>query len=214
MPFDLLILDCDGVLVDSEPIVNQVFVQMLSDRGFRLDLDETLREFAGSSLSNRLTVVGGRLGWAVPAEFIAAFEHRLAQQFHQKLRPVSGVADALTQLGGRRCVASNGSHADMRLRLGLVQLLQHFEPHLFSASEVARAKPHPDLFAHAARKMGAAAARCAVVEDSLAGVQAGIGAGMRVFGYAALTDASVLREAGAVVFDCMSELPNLVRAGP
>ena len=214
MRFALLIFDCDGVLVDSEPIVNQVFVQMLSERGFRLDLDETLREFAGSSLSNRLRVVGGRLDWAVPAEFTAAFEHRLAQQLHQELRPVSGVADALTQLDGPRCVASNGSHADMRLRLGLAQLLQHFEPHLFSASVVARAKPDPDLFVHAAEKMGVAAAQCAVVEDSLAGVQAGIRAGMRVFGYAALTDARLLQEAGAVVFDRMPELPKLVRTGP
>jgi HAD superfamily hydrolase (TIGR01509 family) len=164
-------------------------------------------------MSSRLKVLGDRLGWVVPADFIVSFERRLAMDLRKKLLPVSGVREALAQLDGPRCIASNGSHAEIRFRLGLVELLHHFEPHLFSASEVARAKPHPDLFVYAAEKMGSAAARCAVVEDSLAGVQAAVRAGMRVFGYAALTDARVLREAGAVVFDHMSELPELVRFG-
>jgi len=210
----LLIFDCDGVLVDSEPIVHRVFVEMLAEHGFELGFDETLREFAGSSMSNRLTTIEERLGWSVPADFTVSFDHRLAESLRQHLRPVPGVVEVVAQVGRPRCVASNGSHADMRARLSLAGLLDQFDPHLFSASEVAQAKPHPDLFLIAAEQMGVAASRCAVVEDSLAGVQAGVRAGMRVFGYVGLTDGRMLQEAGAVVFGHMSELPGLLCRRP
>jgi len=128
----------------------------------------------------------------------------------RELRPVEGVAEALAQLRTPWCVASNGSHEDMRARLGLAGLLSQFEPHLFSASEVGRAKPHPDLFLHAARCMRAEPFRCAVIEDSVTGVQAGVRAGMAVFGYARLTAGESLRRAGAKVFAHMDELPSLL----
>lgn len=212
MRFDLIIFDCDGVLVDSEPIVNRLFVEMLGERGFSLDYEQVLREFSGASMASRLDAMRHRLAWATPPEFVEAFDRRLAQAMERELRPVPGVQEALARLGGRWCVASNGSHQEMRARLGLTGLLHHFEPHLFSATEVARGKPAPDVYLHAARRMGVAPPRCAVIEDSLAGVQSGIQAGMQVFGYARLTSPSVLRDAGARVFEHMSELPRLLGA--
>jgi HAD superfamily hydrolase (TIGR01509 family) len=214
LSFELVIFDCDGVLVDSEPIVNGVFVQMLAEEGFELDAERTLREFSGSTMANRLAVVGRRLRWSVPADFEAAFDERLRAAFRSRLRSVAGVAEAVARLGVPHCVASNGSRGDMEFRLGLAGLLPLFEPHLFSATQVARPKPAPDLFVHAARAMRTPPGLCAVVEDSLAGVQAGVSAGMRVFGYAALTGAPALLEAGATVFTEMSELPQLLGRGP
>jgi len=112
------------------------------------------------------------------------------------------------------CVASNGTHEDMRTRLGIAGLLAKFDPPLFSATEVTRPKPAPDLFLHAAAAMGTAAGRCVVVEDSVPGVEAGVAAGMMVLGFARITEADALREAGADAFDDMSALPNLLAASP
>jgi len=207
---ELIIFDCDGVLVDSEPIVNRVFVEMMAELGFELDYEDTLREFSGGSMSTRLQVTQQRLRWSVPPEFVDNFDRRLSEAMGRELRAVPGVFEALAQLRMLWCVASNGSHEDMRARLGLAGLLAQFEPHLFSASEVGRAKPHPDLFLHAARRMGAEPSRCAVIEDSVTGVQAGVRAGMAVFGYARLTPGESLRRAGAKVFAKMDELPSLL----
>jgi len=207
---DLVIFDCDGVLVDSEPIINRVFVEMMAELGFELDYEDTLREFFGGSMSTRLQIMQQRLRWSAPPGFEGTFRRRLSEAMRRELRPVEGVAEALAQLRTPWCVASNGSHEDMRARLGLAGLLSQFEPHLFSASEVGRVKPHPDLFLHAARCMGAEPSRCAVIEDNVTGVQAGVRAGMAVFGYAWLTAGESLRRAGAKVFAKMDELPSLL----
>jgi len=210
---DLIIFDCDGVLVDSEPIVNRVFVEMMAELGFELDYEDILREFSGGSMSTRLQIMQQRLRWSAPPGFEGTFRRRLSEAMRRELRPVEGVAEALAQLRTPWCVASNGSHEDMRARLGLAGLLSQFEPHLFSASEVGRVKPHPDLFLHAARCMGAEPSRCAVIEDSVTGVQAGVQAGMVVYGYARLTLSDALRQAGARVFSKMKELPSLLEGG-
>jgi HAD superfamily hydrolase (TIGR01509 family) len=210
MRFDLIIFDSDGVLVDSEPIVNRVFVEMLGGFGFTLDLHETLKEFCGASMENRLKVTQERLGWNAPPGFVAAFESRLNIATEQELTLVPGVSEVLDKLLVPWCVASNGSHEDMRHRLNLGGILGRYSPKLFSAMDVARAKPSPDVYIHTAKWMGVEPSRCAVVEDSLAGVQAGLGAGMVVFGYAGRTPSQILREAGAKVFDSMTELPELL----
>jgi phosphoglycolate phosphatase len=208
--FDLIIFDCDGVLIDSEPIVNRVFVEMLGELGYRLDYEATLREFSGAAMRSRLETSQQRFGWSPPAGFVRDFEQRLLDAMRRHLRPVPGVREVLDQLRRPRCVASNGTHDDMRFRLGLTELLEDFEPYLFSASEVARPKPAPDLFLHAAQSMSVAPERCVIIEDSVTGVHAGVEAGMTVFGLARLTPAALLQDAGARVFDRMGDLPKLL----
>jgi HAD superfamily hydrolase (TIGR01509 family) len=211
MRYDLIIFDCDGVLVDSEPIVIQVFVEMLHELGYALDYDETLREFSGTSMATKLEIMRERLAWSVPSEFPGAFTRRIAEEMDCKLKPVPGVREALAAIPRPWCVASNGSYAEIRQRLRLTDLLSYFEPCLFSALDVGRTKPAPDVYLHAAACMGVAPARCAVIEDSVTGVHAGVGAGMAVFGYARFTDPVALRRAGAQVFVEMAQLPPLLQ---
>ena len=210
MCFDLIIFDCDGVLVDSEPIVNQVFVDMLGELGYTLDYEATLREFSGGSMGGRLATSSQRLGWSPPAGFVADFNRRLRDAMRRDLRAVAGVRQILDLLPRPWCVVSNGAQEDIRFRLGRAGLLDDFEPYLFSASEVAQPKPAPDVFLHAARSMAVAPQRCGVIEDSVTGVRAGVEAGMIVFGFARLTPARLLHEAGARVFERMSDLPAML----
>jgi HAD superfamily hydrolase (TIGR01509 family) len=207
---DLIIFDCDGVLVDSEPIINRVFVQMLADYCHALDYEQTLREFSGATLADRLKSTGQRLGWTPPPDFRASFDRRLAEALRQELRPVPGIRSVLDRLERPWCVASNGSKEDIRTRLEIAGFLPHYRPVLFSAEEVAQGKPAPDLFLHVATVMGVGHHRCVVVDDSLPGVRAGVLAGMTVFGFARLTGPDVLRAAGAIVFDDMSALPDIL----
>ena len=211
--WDLIIFDCDGVLVDSEPVSNRVFTEMLNAIGLRTTPDETTRDFVGRSMKSCVEIVERRLGRPVPADFVETVQARTFAAFREGLHAVPGVEtalDALDALGVPTCVASSGEHAKMRTTLGLTGLLPRFEGRLFSATEVPRGKPHPDLFLHAARAMNADPARCAVVEDSPVGAQAGVAAGMTVFGYAAHSDPELLAAAGAHVFRDMKELPGVL----
>jgi HAD superfamily hydrolase (TIGR01509 family) len=210
-----VIFDCDGVLVDSEPIANRVFSEMLGEVGLPMDYDETVRTFVGRSAATCVRMVESRIGRPVPEGWVDAWRRRTYDAFSRELRAVEGVEDALDRIGGPLCVASSGEPAKMRFTLGMTGLLPRFEGRMFSAVEVPRGKPAPDLFLHAARRMGAAPERCAVIEDSAVGVEAGAAAGMTVFGFAALSDADALRAAGAAyVFTRMDALPALLaRAG-
>jgi HAD superfamily hydrolase (TIGR01509 family) len=212
-PWDLVIFDCDGVLVDSEPVSNRVFTEMLNGIGLRTTLDETTRDFVGRSMKSCVEIVERRLGRPVPADFVETLQARTFAAFREGLHAVPGIEaalDAVDAAGVPTCVASSGEHAKMRTTLGLTGLLPRFEGRLFSATEVPRGKPHPDLFLHAARAMGADPARCAVVEDSPVGAQAGVAAGMTVFGYAARSNPAALAAAGATVFRDMKELPGVL----
>ena len=211
MGWELVIFDCDGVLVDSEPIANRVFSQMLGEVGLPMGYDETVRTFVGRSLATCIAMVEARLGSPVPEGWADALRARTLEAFGRELRAVEGVEAVLDGIGAPFCVASSGEPAKMRFTLGMTGLLPRFEGRMFSAVEVPRGKPAPDLFLHAARRMGAAPERCAVVEDSAVGVQAGAAAGMTVFGFAAMTDPDALRAAGAAhVFTRMDELPDLL----
>ncbi len=207
---DAIIFDCDGVLVDSEPIVNRLFVEMLGEAGYRLDYEQTLREFSGGTMAGRLASTERRFGWRAPADFTSRFDRRLSAALERDLRPVPGAREVLATLSVPWCVASNGSHEDVRRRLGWAGLLPELDPPVFSASEVPAGKPAPDLFLHGATCMGVRPDRCVVVEDSVPGVRAGVAAGMSVLGLARLTSARDLRDAGARVFGEMSALPALL----
>jgi phosphoglycolate phosphatase len=204
--FNLVIFDCDGVLVDSEPIVNRIFVAMLREFGLVLDEAATLKEFSGGSMPSRIDRIERRLNWTAPKNFIEEFESRLAVACETELRPVPGVREVIESLTVPRCVASNGNLHEMRHRLGLTDLLKYFEPNLFSAADVPRPKPAPDVFLHAARGMNIEPSRCAVIEDSVPGTTAALAAGMKVFAYAGRTDPESLRYTGATVFTSMHNL--------
>jgi HAD superfamily hydrolase (TIGR01509 family) len=213
-PIGLVIFDCDGVLVDSEPIANRVFGQLLREHGLPLTTDAMTELFVGRSMADCLALASAELGRLLPAGFEAEHDRRLFAALAAELAMVPGVAPVLDQLALPWCVASNGSPDKLRFSLAQVGLLARLEGRLFSAVEVARGKPAPDLFLHAARRMGVAPAACVVVEDTPTGVRAGVAAGMTVLGYAASTPAPRLREAGAHrLFTDMSQLPALLE-GP
>jgi HAD superfamily hydrolase (TIGR01509 family) len=210
----LVIFDCDGVLIDSEPIANRVLSAELARIGLRLHPDEVMRRFVGRTRAGCLELAAALLGRELPADFAKAWDQALFAAFAEELRPTDGIEDAISSIPTRICVASNSSRERMRVSLGAAGLLARFEGRLFSAQDVARPKPAPDLFLHAAASMGAAPGDCAVVEDTPTGVEAAVAAGMAVFGYAGGAHSSerALTAAGAIVFRRMSELPALLRA--
>lgn len=208
--WSLIIFDCDGVLVDSEPITNRIFCRMLNEIGLEISFDETMSTFMGRTMNGCVEIIEKRLGRPVPNDFIEEYHRRIIPAFEGELKAVRGVQAALDAISRPTCVASSGSQKKMRATLGITGLLPRFEGRLFSGTEVPRGKPFPDLFLHAAERMGAKPLECAVIEDSVPGVQAGVAAGMTVFGYAGFTPFERLLDAGAVVFDNMSELPRLL----
>jgi HAD superfamily hydrolase (TIGR01509 family) len=211
---ELVIFDCDGVLVDSEPISNGVLARMLTAEGLPTTLPEARRAYQGLLLGDVLLSAEAKLGHRLPDGWLARYERERSIAFRDELQPVAGAAEAVrrvTAAGIAVCVASQGKLEKTRLTLGLTGLLELFPPGaLFSAESVPRGKPHPDLFLHAARVMGASPARSVVVEDTPSGVTAAVSAGMRALGYAADSDERALADAGAEVFHALDELPALL----
>jgi HAD superfamily hydrolase (TIGR01509 family) len=206
---DLVIFDCDGVLVDSERLVIRVEVEILARLGWPLNESDVIERFVGRSAGYMHQEVERHLGRSV--NWDTEFESRYREVFAQDLAAVPGVVDAIDRITCATCVASSGSHERMRLTLGLTGLFDRFEHRIFSVDDVERGKPAPDVFLHAAKSMGVAPDRCAVVEDSVSGVVAGLAAHMRVFAFAGgVTGATDLALDGAVVFDDMRALPALL----
>ncbi|MGI8752127.1 MAG: HAD family hydrolase [Acidimicrobiales bacterium] len=211
-PWDLVIFDNDGVLVDSERMANTILGDLLTGYGRPTTTDEAVERHLGTSLG-RVRALLEAEGVEVPSDFEDAYHRRLFAAFDTSLVAVPGVAEVVGALDIPVCVASSGGHERIRRSLTLAGLAAGFEGRIFSAEDVARGKPAPDLFLHAAAAMGARPERCAVIEDSPLGVEAANAAGMTAFGYAAVTPAPHLREA-SVVFSSMGELPRLLAAGP
>lgn len=206
----LVIFDCDGVLVDSERISHLVLQAMLAEHGAPMSFDEAVATFMGASMPQALARVQALTG-VPPEDFLPRFRARSYAAFAATLSPVPGVPALLASLATPFCVASNGPHEKMRLTLTRTGLIGFFGGRMFSADDVPHPKPAPDLFLHAAARMAAAPSTCVVVEDSPTGVRAARAAGMAVVGYAAMTPAARLRDAGAVqVFDRMEALPALL----
>jgi HAD superfamily hydrolase (TIGR01509 family) len=210
---ELTIFDCDGVLVDSEVIANRVFCAMLNEIGLSVSLDDMFEKFVGRSMKYCYELIADLLKRPMPDEFDTQLKARTVDALKAELKAVRGIAEVLDELderGLRYCVASSGTHEKMQTTLGITGLLPRFNGRLYSVTEVAHAKPAPDVFFYAAAKNGVSPARCRVVEDSPTGVKAGVAAGMTVFGYAGLTPRQQLIEAGAhVVVNDMSELRTL-----
>ena len=206
----LVIFDCDGVLVDSERLAVRVEARLLAELGWPLSEDEILERFVGRSDAHQLAEIEAALGRAVP-EWPGRYTAALRQAFAEELVAVDGVAAALDDLSLPTCVASSGTTDKVRFTLGLTGLLERFDGRIFSATEVAAGKPAPDLFLHAANRMGADPAACVVVEDSAAGVEAARRAGMRCLAYAGgLTPAAWLEGPGTTVFHHMAQLVPLL----
>jgi HAD superfamily hydrolase (TIGR01509 family) len=207
----LVIFDCDGVLVDSEPIANRTLGQMLRELGLDLTHEDIFQNFVGYSLPHCLRVIEAMLGRQPPENFLRDLQARTFTAFKTELRAMPGIEEALDRLGLPFGVASSGDHEKMNTTLGITGLLPRFVGRIFSVTQVARGKPAPDVYLFAARQLGAEPSACVVVEDTPPGVQAGVAAGMTVFGFCAHTPEHKLRAAGAHrTFDDMRVLPEMV----
>ncbi|MFE7210751.1 HAD family hydrolase [Streptomyces sp. NPDC057611] len=213
MRYDLVIFDNDGVLVDSEPISNRLLAAYLTELGHPTSYEDSIRDYMGSAMHRIHDLVLERTGKRLPDDFDDVFHARVFAAFRRELKPVAGAADVLEKLtvdGTPYCVASSGSHERIRVGHRTTGLDRWFEEErIFSSQDVGRGKPAPDLFLHAADRMGVAPERCVVVEDSPLGVRAAVAAGMDVYGFTAMTPAAKLADATQLV-SRMEELADLL----
>jgi HAD superfamily hydrolase (TIGR01509 family) len=207
-PLELVIFDCDGVLVDSEPLSNRILAERLTALGLPTTTEQSIQDYMGRSWKTDQEIIEGRLGRPLPDGWVDAYHAEVIAAFATELRPVEGIAAALDAIAEPWCVASSSAHPRIRAALSACGLLERFAGRIFSATDVEHGKPAPDLFLHAAATMGVEPGRCVVVEDAPAGVQAGLAAGMTVLGYAGLTRPEQLD--GARIFGSMAELPALI----
>ncbi len=210
----LVILDCDGVVVDSETLTNQMIRDELAEHGLDLPLSEIMSLFVGGTIAG-LAEQARKMGAGLPTDWVETFYPRLCAHLAQGTPLIPGIVTVLDQLDACEipyCVASNGRHAKLAATLGQhPAVLERLRGHIWAAQDVARPKPAPDLFLHAARQMGHAPEHCVVIEDSPNGARAAQAAGMRCFGYAPDRNGEKLRAEGACVFHDMAGLPRLLR---
>ncbi|MFF7885903.1 HAD family hydrolase [Streptomyces sp. NPDC007896] len=213
MRYDLVIFDNDGVLVDSEPISNTILAAYLTELGHPTSYEESIRDYMGSAMHRIHELVQDRSGQRLPEEFDDVFHGRVFAAFERELQPVPGAVQLLEKLAADEvpyCVASSGSHERIRVGHRKTGLDRWFdEGRVFSSQDVGRGKPAPDLFLHAAERMGVAPQRCVVVEDSPLGVRAANAAGMDVYGFTAMTPAAKLTGA-TQLFSELGELADLL----
>jgi HAD superfamily hydrolase (TIGR01509 family) len=214
---DLVIFDCDGVLVDSEVISCRAHAQTLTRHGYPITEEQVLHRFLGVSDREARLTIEREIGRPLPEDFEAQVKEATLKFYAGDLKAIAGVAAAIAAIELPKCVASSGTPDKIRHGLECAGLYEQLSPHIFSATQVKRGKPAPDLFLYAAREMGAAPERCLVIEDSIPGVTGAVAAGMTVLGFHGgshcLPDhAEKLSRAGAaVVFNDMRKLPDLVR---
>jgi HAD superfamily hydrolase (TIGR01509 family) len=210
--FKLVIFDCDGVLVDSEPIINRAHAEVLTACGYPITEKVLVERFCGMSDPDMLAIIEREWGCALPASYAERVGLMIEAGFRQSLAPIEGVAEALDSLTLPICVASSSSVAQIRQKLGITGLLERFGEHLFSATMVARGKPAPDLFLYAAQRLATVPDRCLVIEDSPAGIDAALAAGMTAIGFCGGSHcgpehgARLQKHGAALVMDDMLEL--------
>ncbi len=207
-----MIFDCDGVLVDSDRISLRIQAERITALGLPTTYEDCVRDYLGLGMPATLRILAERLGRPLPDGWAEDLDAAVREAFRRELQPVAGIAAALDAIDLPICIASSGNQEKMRLTLGLTGLRDRFAGRIFSAEEVERGKPEPDLFLHAAERMGTAPRDCVVVEDSPFGAAAARAAGMRALGYAPEGDGAALASEGAHVFRSMGELPALVAA--
>jgi HAD superfamily hydrolase (TIGR01509 family) len=215
----LIIFDCDGVLVDSEPIAIRVLVEGLTALGHAIDEATAYERFLGRSLAAMQAILRDESGLVLSPDDLERMRLRLFDCYRRELRPISGIVEVLDDLAVPYCVASSSQPERLRFSLEVTGLLPRFEPHLFSAAMVAQGKPAPDLFLYVAERMAARPADCLVIEDSPAGIEAAHRAGMRAF---AFTGGGHARQAAyrdklealmpEAMFEDMRQLPELLQS--
>ena len=206
-----IIFDCDGTLVDSEAITNQVIAEMASELGIEMSGEEASATFGGKTLDGVVYKMRELSGNDLPNDWLPRLIQRVNESWESKLRPVKGVKELLEKIKIPICVASNGEPTHVRHSLRLTKLYDFFDENIFTASEVSKPKPSPELFLYAAKKMGFVPSECAVIEDSVTGVNAAVNAEMEVYGIINnLFSEEQLRHAGAIPFKSMNELPALL----
>ncbi|QTD45335.1 HAD family hydrolase [Ottowia testudinis] len=220
MEFKAILFDCDGVLVDSEPITHGVLRDLLAESGWDMPLTECMRHFIGRTVRSQAALIESHTGQPLTDAWMATFYARRDAQLHARLQPIEGVLDAVRAAhaltGGRIACASGADRGKLVLQLGKTGLAGWFGPHVFSGHELPRTKPFPDVYLAAAAALGAAPEHCLVIEDTPTGIQAGVAAGATVWAYCPQAEqAGALRAAGAHdVFTAMGELPARWAAAP
>jgi HAD superfamily hydrolase (TIGR01509 family) len=213
---DLIIFDCDGVLVDSEVISCHAHAATLTRHGYPITADQVLDRFLGVSDREARMLIEADLGRSLPIDFEAQMKQAALQRYAEELLPIPHINDVMAAISLPKCVASSGTPEKIRHGLTCAALYDVLAPHIFSASQVKRGKPAPDLFLFAAEQMQALPARCVVIEDSVPGITGAVAAGMTVLGFHGGSHcrpghANTLRAAGAAMtFDDMRELPGLI----
>ncbi len=208
--YQCVIFDCDGVLVDSEILSNQVMVDMANELGANIDIDYAMTHFKGSYLSACVQRVCELVGVTELPNFETEYRQRSFEAFKEGLQPVAGIKEVLEELSLPFCVASSGPQNKMQLNLEITGLLPFFDGNIFSCYDLGIWKPEPDIFLHAAKTMGFAPSDCVVIEDSPTGVTAAKRAGMTVLGYTARDTKGLLQEQTSATFSSMKELPKLL----
>jgi len=217
VPIDLIIFDCDGVLVDSEVISCRAHANALTRHGYPISSEQVSRRFLGRSTKQANLEIETELGRKLPEAYHGDLQDELFRSFEADLEAIRGIHDVLDVVTLAVCVASSGSHQRMQVSLGSTGLHERLAPNIFSSSQVKNGKPAPDLFLFAANQMGVPPERCVVIEDSLAGIAGARAAGMTVFGFCGGSHcgdghAETLLQAGAnLTFADMHQLPELVR---
>ena len=219
--FDAVLFDCDGVLVDSEPITNGVLCRMLGELGWQLSLHECMAVFVGNTVMDKAALVQEKTGFALTPEWLAHFRAERNAALERDLQPVPGIQATVpavfAALQGRIACASGADRIKVVLQIDKAGLMPYFDGRIFSGQEMPRSKPFPDVYLAAAAALGVDPTRCAVVEDTVTGVTAGVAAGATVFGYSPggpeHATPQALRAAGATqVFTSMADLPALLAA--
>jgi HAD superfamily hydrolase (TIGR01509 family) len=217
MKFDAVLFDCDGVLVDSEIITNGVLRDMLEELGWKLSPAECMRLFVGKAVKDERALIEARTGQPLTEAWLVHFRERRNEGLMKRVKPIRGAVDAVAlihqRFQGRIACASGADRFKVDLQLEKCGLMPYFKGRIFSGHELPRSKPAPDVYLAAAAALGVPPERCAVIEDTVTGVTAGVAAGATVFGYSppeAGHDApGALRAAGAIgIFDDMAQLAD------
>ena len=205
-----IIFDCDGTLVDSEEVTNQIISEMAGELGVKMTGEEATATFGGKTLDAVLYKMRELSGKEIPDDWLPRLIRRVSEAWKTELIPVDGVRNLLENLKIPICVASNGEPIHINQSLKMTGLHDFFDGNIFSATDVGVPKPAPDLFLYAAEKMGFKPEQCIVVEDSVTGVIAANRAKIKVYGLVKLCSAEELKNAGAIPFTSMRDLPSLL----
>jgi len=209
---ECIIFDCDNVLVDTETTMISVMLHLARPYGATMELEEAVRLFSGRQILQTITMLEEHCGTAFPDDFEQQFRAEAYAEFRKGVKAIPGVKELLQGLKLPFCVASSGPREKIELNLGIAGLLHFFDPErIFSSYEINSWKPDPGIFLHAAKIMGYAPAQCVVIEDSLAGVEAAVKGGFRVYGLTNGNNRQELNDKGAVVFEEMRQLPALLK---